>query len=197
MPEAIQNTEARERVLEAAEKLFAERGYSSVTLRDVGTAVGIRHTSLYHHVPGGKEALYIEVTKRTLARHREGLTESIRSAEPTVRAQLYAAAEWLLSQPPMDLIRMIYSDMPAINPVQAEQLSEEVYESITGPIRAALKAADQRGEIWRKNYEVIAGGFLGMITSLHAAPDTIPNLSRREMANQLIDVMLDGLSSKP
>ncbi len=197
MSKAIQNTEARERVLEAAEKLFAERGYNSVTLRDVAKVVGIRHTSLYHHVPGGKEALYIEVTERTLERHREGLTKSIREAEPNIRAQLRAAADWLLSQPPMDLIRMTYSDMPAIDPVRAEQLSEEVYESITGPIRAALKAANQRGEVWRENHEVIAGGFLGMITSLHAAPNTIPDLSRREMANQLIDVMLDGLSSTP
>ena len=30
-----ENSEARERVLSAAEKLFAQRGYSSVTLRDI------------------------------------------------------------------------------------------------------------------------------------------------------------------
>ena len=48
-------SEARERVLDGAAKLFTERGYAAVTLRDIAAEVGIRHTSLYHHVPGGKE----------------------------------------------------------------------------------------------------------------------------------------------
>ncbi len=56
------NTDARERVLDAAERLFAERGYASVTLRDIAAEVGIRHTSLYHHVPGGKEAIFAHPT---------------------------------------------------------------------------------------------------------------------------------------
>ncbi len=193
MPEATKNSEARERVLEAAEKLFAERGYNSVTLRDVGKAIGIRHTSLYHHVPGGKEALYIEVTERTLARHRSGLTESICQANENVRDQLRAAAYWLLSQPPMDLIRMIYSDLPSIDPTQSKRLYKETYESTVGPIRAALKTADKRGEIRHKNYDGVAAGILGMITTLHAAPDDIPNLNRRQMADELLDVMLNGL----
>ncbi|MBZ0309485.1 MAG: TetR/AcrR family transcriptional regulator, partial [Anaerolineae bacterium] len=54
-----------------AEHLFAERGYTAVTLRDIAEAVGLRHASLYHHVPGGKEALFIEVTERTMKRHAE------------------------------------------------------------------------------------------------------------------------------
>src|SRR3712207_6832093 len=110
MPESL-TTEARERVLEAAEKLFAQKGYTAVTLRDIGAAVGIKHASLYHHVPGGKEQLFIEVTERHLQRHRAGLKATIAEAQPTIQRQLRAAADWLLSQPPMDLIRMAYSDI--------------------------------------------------------------------------------------
>src|SRR5688500_2573667 len=120
-------TEARERVLDAAEQLFAQRGYAAVTLRDIGAAVGIRHASLYHHAPGGKEALFVEVTERHLERHRAGLVSVIAAAEPDLRAQLHAAAGWLLSQPPMDLIRMTYSDMPAIAEAHAERLSWLAY----------------------------------------------------------------------
>lgn len=54
-----------ERILDAAEALFAERGYPGTTLRDVAERVGIRIPSLYNHFPG-KESLYLAVLERGL-----------------------------------------------------------------------------------------------------------------------------------
>lgn len=187
------NTEARERVLDAAERLFARKGYSAVTLRDIAAEVGIRHASLYHHAPGGKEELFVEVTERHLARHRDGLTRAIAGAEPDVRARLRAAADWLLSQPPMDLVRMAYSDLPAIDPAHAGRLSGMAYESMLSPLEAALRQARQSGQIDHHNLGLIAGGLLGLIESLYAVPEHVLTQSRRAMAHELIDALLDGL----
>ena len=55
----------RERILDAAEALFAERGYEGTTLRDVAGAVGIRNPSLYNHFES-KESLYAAVLERTI-----------------------------------------------------------------------------------------------------------------------------------
>jgi AcrR family transcriptional regulator len=52
-----------ERVLDVAEALFAERGYSGTTLRDVAARVGIRTPSLYNHF-ASKDALYAAVLER-------------------------------------------------------------------------------------------------------------------------------------
>jgi AcrR family transcriptional regulator len=52
-----------ERILDAAEALFAERGYAGTTLRDVATAVALRIPSLYNHFPS-KDALYAAVLER-------------------------------------------------------------------------------------------------------------------------------------
>jgi AcrR family transcriptional regulator len=52
-----------ERILDAAEALFAERGYEGATLRDVAAAVGIRNPSLYNHF-SNKESLYAAVLER-------------------------------------------------------------------------------------------------------------------------------------
>src|SRR5690606_15695429 len=51
------------RILDAAEALFAERGYAGTTLRDVADAVGLRIPSLYNHFPS-KDALYAAVLER-------------------------------------------------------------------------------------------------------------------------------------
>lgn len=195
MKESLSVSEARERVLDAAEQLFAQKGYSSVTLRDIGAAVGIRHASLYHHVPGGKQQLFIEVTERHLARHSAGLSRAIEHAEPTVRAQLQAVAGWLLSQPPMDMIRMVFSDMPSIDPAQAQRLSWLTYQSMISPIEQVLLQAQQRGEVDHPDLALVAGGLLGMIESLHAVPQNVldPQQTREQMAYQLIDVLLDGI----
>ena len=52
-----------ERILDAAEELFAEHGYAGTTLRDVARRVGVRIPSLYNHF-GSKEALYAAVLDR-------------------------------------------------------------------------------------------------------------------------------------
>jgi AcrR family transcriptional regulator len=193
MPESVANTEARERVLDAAERLFAKKGYAAVTLRDIAADVGIRHTSLYHHVPGGKEQLFIEVTERHLARHRAGLTQAIAQSRLDIRSQLYAAADWLLSQPPMDLVRMVYSDMPAIETSHANRLSQVAYDSMLSPIEEALVQARARGEIQHQNMGLIAGAVVGMVETMYAVPEYALEQSREAMACEVIDVLLDGL----
>jgi len=55
-----------ERILDAAEDLFAARGYAGTTLRDVSTAVGLRSPSLYNHFRS-KEALYAAVLERGIS----------------------------------------------------------------------------------------------------------------------------------
>lgn len=44
-------------ILYAALRLFSERGYDGVSIREIASAVGIRESSLYNHYPG-KKALF-------------------------------------------------------------------------------------------------------------------------------------------
>jgi AcrR family transcriptional regulator len=89
-------------VLQIAERLFSERGYAAVTLRDIADELGIRQASLYYHAPDGKEELFVRVTEHSLERHRRGLEKVIVEADSNLREQLQAAARWLLSQPSID-----------------------------------------------------------------------------------------------
>jgi AcrR family transcriptional regulator len=186
-------SEARERVLVAAEQLFAEKGYGPVTLRQIGARAGLNHSSLYHHVPGGKEDLFVEVMERIYERHRAGLNAALQEAQPELRAQLYAVADWLLSQPPMDLVRLEYVDMPELVPASVHQLSEGAYLALQMPVIQALTAAQARGEIAQDDFDLISGGVIGMIQSLFAVSEQVAGKSRRAMAHRLIDLLLDGL----
>ncbi|MCZ6829981.1 MAG: helix-turn-helix domain containing protein [Gammaproteobacteria bacterium] len=63
-----------ERILDAAEDLFAEKGYAATSLGDVADAVGIRSPSLYNHFRN-KEALYGAVLNRLLDAFEAPLAE--------------------------------------------------------------------------------------------------------------------------
>ena len=53
----------RDRILDTAEALFAERGFAGTAVRDIAAAVDLTAASLYNHF-AGKEALYAAVLER-------------------------------------------------------------------------------------------------------------------------------------
>lgn len=63
-----------ERILDAAEQLFAAAGYSATSLADVADMVGIRTPSLYNHFRN-KEALYGAVLDRLIVSFSAPLIE--------------------------------------------------------------------------------------------------------------------------
>ncbi|MFE5797131.1 TetR/AcrR family transcriptional regulator [Streptomyces sp. NPDC056503] len=54
----------REALLAAAVPLFAERGFQSVSMEDIGAVVGISRLSVYHQFPAGKGELLAAVLHR-------------------------------------------------------------------------------------------------------------------------------------
>jgi AcrR family transcriptional regulator len=55
-----------ERILDAAEKLFAAKGYQGTSLREIAQQVGIKEPGLYNHFKG-KQELYSAVLDRALS----------------------------------------------------------------------------------------------------------------------------------
>lgn len=58
---------SRDRILDAAEVLFARRGFAGVGLRELADSVGLGKSSLFHHFES-KPQLYAAVCTRILAR---------------------------------------------------------------------------------------------------------------------------------
>lgn len=64
-PARPRNDSTVQKIVDAAEQLFAEQGYDSTPLREIARQVGIREPSLYAHFPN-KEAIYGAVIDRAL-----------------------------------------------------------------------------------------------------------------------------------
>lgn len=183
----------RTRILDVADGLFSSRGIDAVTLKDIAGPLGLTHAALYYHFPGGKEELFFEVMERNIRRHGEGLDAALGGEPGSLRGRLWAAAAWLLSQPPMDLIRMAENDLKALHPEQARALSELIYTLILRRLQREISESSARGEVGPCDAGLLAGGIFGMIESLHAVPVAIVGRTRLAMAEDLIDVILKGI----
>ena len=192
--ETLEISHSRTRVLDAAEKLFMERGYASVTMRDIAEALGVKQAALYYHAPKGKEQLYREVVARNMSRQQEGLEKAIATAPPELESQLGAIADWLVEQAPVDMMRMIRSDAIQISQEYATEVIQQVDQSMMQPIVGVIRAAQARGEVRLIVPEMIAGMVLAIVNWVVYFDSTQRfKVSGKIMMRQVIDVMLHGI----
>lgn len=87
---------ARQRILDAAEKLFAEKGYKETTTREIVRDAGASLSSLQAHFQG-KENVYYEVRSQAINKLGQLMQSSIDEARYLDRqGMLYGEAAWNL-----------------------------------------------------------------------------------------------------
>jgi len=187
---------ARERLLDVAEQLFVERGLARVTMREIADAAGVRQASLYHHAPRGKAQLYREVFERMIAHHQVGLEAAVRAAGPRLRPRLRAVADWYVGQAPMNFLRTMTSDMPALGDEESAALAGPAYAALMRPITAVFREAMRVGEARRFDPDLLAGSLLAILDAVaFAAGRSYGRQDRRTLAHAMIGVLLDGLAT--
>src|SRR6202035_978886 len=73
-------SDRRSKLLAAAERLVAERGYLAVRLEDIGAAAGVSGPAIYRHFPN-KEALLVELLVGISTRLLAGATDVVGRAD--------------------------------------------------------------------------------------------------------------------
>jgi AcrR family transcriptional regulator len=187
-----QRGETYNHLLDLAERWFVERGYAEVSLRDIAKALGIKHASLYHHVPGGKQQLYLAVMERMLNRYRKGIETTIGETPGDLREKMRAIASWLLQQRPFDEHRMRRLDLPHLEPEHQRSLSFLSFRSFQQPMRDVLLIAREKGEIDVDNIDLAAVMFLRAIQALHDVPFQYTQTNKETVAEDVIHLLLDG-----
>ena len=84
----------RQRILTAAEHLFAKRGYSDTSIDAVAEAVDMHQPGIYYYFPS-KEALYEEVVRSAIASLDDRVKELLISTDPPEERLLASAAAWV------------------------------------------------------------------------------------------------------
>ena len=107
-PSAVKPTKGERtaaRILDAAEAVFAERGYEAASLREIARRAGLQQPGLYNHF-ASKRDLYAAVLDRGLTPMAEAMRERMRGAQPRKALAMLPAVmtDILLEHPQMSAL---------------------------------------------------------------------------------------------
>lgn len=189
----------REKLLDAAERLFLEKSYSGVSIRDITDAAGANVASINYHF-GGKENLYREFFRRILFNkvHQmlQRLDGAIREKSPPDLEKvlrIYVAGllgEFLTSDDAMSFLRLI-SDEMSEQGIATDILVEDAAVPIHKVLKEAILAA--RPDVSGEKASLIIASVFGQMFHFVRARHVIRHTSGREYDGEFIKDIIDHI----
>jgi AcrR family transcriptional regulator len=130
----------RSEIVEAAAKLFAERGYKHTSVRDIGERVGLLSGSLYYHIRS-KEELYLEVHSLAMTRSSGELRKAAAAfTDPWERLRAVCIRHVEMQVDPNALAAPLMADRPTLNSELRARLvaQRDAYEDVFRALIADL-----------------------------------------------------------
>jgi AcrR family transcriptional regulator len=192
----IAQEEKRRRLLDAAVKVFARKGYHASRVGDIAEEAGVAHGLLYHYFASKEDVL--RAVFRETWRALIDTIESVEEAGDPPREQLRKVAEILLRswRRDPDLVRVLVLEVTRSQHLRGEM--DEIGESFVaiqeivergqadGSIRADLDARLASYVFFGAVEELLTGWALARL------PDTDADLARAE--HTLVEIVAGGLA---
>lgn len=190
---AAQSEATRQRLVAAARRLFAERGYAAVGTEEIVRAAGVTRGALYHQFVD-KRDLFRAVFEQVDAEVVQRIAERALSREDPFDALRAGVVEWLDACAEPELQRIVLLDAPAV--LGFEEWRSVGERSGLGLIVAGLERAMDAGAIVRQPLPALAHVVIGSLdeAALYVARADDKVAARSEM-DQVLDRMVETLRS--
>lgn len=168
---ARRGQETRQAILDAAERLFAEKGFLGASLSDIVAEVGIAKPSLIHHF-ATKERLYAAVLERIGASLLPLVDVCRASRDPAAGLMALAKGINAWSEDHRDANRILLRDMLdlASRPAPPHRWP---LAFIVETLRASFERLPDRGLVAGLNFEAFLAMYLGAIAYVHLSRETL------------------------
>ncbi len=161
----LQKDRTRARILEAAQRVFASKGYHRALMDDVAQEAGLSKGALYFHFPS-KEELFLSLVEDAAEQLAQRVLEAIegaRGGEAKVRAALHAAIEAFSEKEA--LTRLLLVEWVSLGPdFQAKRFA--LQRALADLIREQLDRAVAEGDIPPQDTELASFAWIGAIQAL-------------------------------
>ena len=194
-----QEDDARTRILQAALRLFAAKGYEGTTTKDLASAANVAEGTIFRHF-ANKKAILVEVaTSGWVDILTDLLTELSEMGSYKAVAQVMRR-RMLRLQENSDLWRVCFIEAQ-YHPELRERIQSEAIAKMTDVAEAFFQTAMERGIYRPMNPKIVAQVFLGMFAIAGFSNHTIidPKASPKalqEMAEGIADIFLNGVLAK-
>ena len=192
-------TQTRTRILQAAQRLFAAKGFEGTTTRDLAQTAGVAEGTLFRHF-ANKKAILVEVaTSGWVDILTDLLTELSEMGSYQAIAQVMRRRMWNL-QKNADIMRVCFMEVQ-FHPDLRDRIQTEVIDKMTDVAEAFFQTAIDKGIYRQMDAKLGAKVFLGLFAIAGFSDHTLidPNASPQEMqkmAEGLADIFLNGVLAK-
>ncbi len=166
---------ARDRILEAAEELFARRGYAGVGISEIAETVGLSKSSLFHHFRT-KAQLHAATVERILSEIDLQLTRSLaQGGSATERLDRWVDLLIdLLARTPAHarvLLRALFEDEELAGDIDERREADDATRRILQQVSNVLRDGMAQGEIRAANIPHTLQSLIGIVVYHFASGD--------------------------
>jgi AcrR family transcriptional regulator len=185
-------TDRKSEIIAIAAKLFKEKGYSAVTMRDIAQAMDIKAASLYNHIKSKQEILVLVIIELA-EEFTSGMNKIVHSNETAIQKiekviQLH--------------VEITIRDADALASLNADWMhladTELTYfikmrEEYEANFRAIVTKGIAEGEFKKLNPEVIIFSMLSTLRTLYLWYGRKKSLNAATLKSDMTRVLLSGI----
>jgi len=168
---ATPETDTETKILKAALHLFAQRGYSGTTTKDLAQSAGVAEGTLFRHFENKKAILVAVASQGWVEILTDLLTELSEMGSYKAIGQVMQR-RMLNLRKNSDLMRVCFMEAQ-FHPELREQIQTEVIGKMIDVAEAFFQTAMDRGVYRPMNPRMVARVFLGMFTVAGFSQETL------------------------
>jgi AcrR family transcriptional regulator len=187
--------DTRQRILQAAAEMIAEKGYARATTRGIAEAAGVNEVTLFRHFGSKRNLLSELIQTRSALPDLSSIIENQLSGDYHQDLTLFARRFLNALLQRQDALRLILceaNEVPEIRDVVAK-IPKQLRENITEFLHQQI----EKGVVRDLDPELMAQAFLGMFFSYVVAGEFLGgpasfDQSTEEIVTQFVDIFVKG-----
>ena len=186
-----ESPDIREVILRQSARLFVDRGYHGLAMRELAEAVGVSKAGLYYHFKD-KEDLFMAVLTSNLDRIEQVINEARKA--PTTRLRIEQMVQAIFQHAPEQraMIRLASQEMDQLSATARAEFSRLYHEKFIGQVEEIMREGIASGELRPMNPTLATWLLLGMMYPFFYAAHAGEMTSFDETTSLMLDIFFDG-----
>ncbi len=182
----------KETITKTAAKLFKDKGFSAVTMRDLASEMGIKASSLYNHI-SSKQELLKEVIITIAERFTQGM-KSINNSNYNSIEKLTKIVDLHVTIASNNIYGMAALNNDWMHLEEQQDYYLQLRTAYEANFREIIVSGIANNEIKNENPEVILFSILSTLRSLYLWIPKKEDLNHKELSNSLVKILIEGIN---
>lgn len=185
-------TDRKTEIIKISSKLFKEKGFSAVTMRDIAQAMDIKAASLYNHIKSKQEILVLIIIEiaEEFTNTMNDVVHSNESAVKKIERIIQLHIDITLRD--SNALACLNNDWMHLTDSDLEYFIK-MRNDYEDNFRIIVKKGIQDGEIQNHNQDVIIFSILSTLRTMYIWYKKTNQLSEKTLRNNMINVLLNGI----